>query len=1407
MIKKLLMAAAVLSAVLAFGQTVHMAGREVSNVFSGATNQFTNGVQFGPLLVVSLPALPNGSILWASDGNAGTSPCTGGGTGAFAYRVSGVWACGNTIVAGLPTGVVAGSVCASNGIGLPCVYQTKPVIDVRDYGVIGNGANDDTAALQNAINAGCGTGSTPGAMVITPKGAQIVITSSITNPAGCEGLLFDGQSATGQAGFSTTIIWKGGSGGYPFSLNRIRDSIFRNFTINVFNTSNEPNGCFILDENSGSGITSHNLFENISCGMPGSMQNTNFAGVLVCPNAPGNCEQQIFVDFDMACGGGSLTDTSNGVGFKINKVAGAAQPFYVQILRSEVSGCSHGVEVNANARQVIIDGGNYGSNYHSVYLNSGNGVVLENVVTTQDISSSVYLNGYAGILEVKNNAFTGGGANVIDVTNASAGLSLTVEDNNFGGVPIFTGTALGGSYSGYLWVKGNTNFPAPCPTQATGSFGTFLRNIPTSGTCDDLYVGSPGAMNFGFASRNDGVNNSPAVRFEGAYQNSGTPTFATDYWQLQNVVGAGTNGSSKLTLTHAGTSSTTTPLDLTGASVVQVASLIVNGVGSGITFGTGMGNVNQITGPSDQPFQIATQNNKNLVLAPNGTGQLIVNSVATSPTTAPVCPNGTGGAFTTTGCAGTTFNGGTVTNPTNFTSTVAIAGPRPWIDVTNPTYGADPTGAADSTAAINSAIAACAGGTVLFPPGTYKHTSQLTFGTSCTLLGLGPLGGATILKSYNSTGGFPGASGSVIISASNFTMSNLVYNGNYNAQTAATGVTNGTTTFTVSSGTPFSSSNTGQTISIVGGLASGNLPLTTTVTFVNSTTLTLASCGAGCSTASGLTWYLGYGGPCITDATNNTNLHIRNNQMFGCSNTMLTLTASGAGGTGVNTFDILNNTITGSAIAPAAINLQETILNGKINDNFLDCSLCTGPGYNTLGFESQGLTTNISNLEISRNTIAIPVAQTNGLTWGIQGGNFNAYASTNIQILDNYIYAVGSGTGTSSSGCISLQGVINSVINGNICDFKGIFAYYTGYEFIGGSGVTITGNTFNTETAGGNGSIVLSGSSSHTISGNTFNGWGANGSASGFNSAVAMGVPFAAVAINSCSETGNVATYVANAAIGQLQPGITVYFAGTFTPAGYGGGPYLMQNANYVRGGSTTTFSVILPTTGLGACTVEGTVNGGDFNNNVTGNTFNFPVGLYGAITSPLYGLQFRGTPSGSYVSNNRVCNNIFNGPGTAAAAGTGLTFQTVISDSNVVCENTFQNLPVGIQASGGTNNNILNNTYTNVTTVFNGTTGIFTTQNDFLAAANLTAGFGSTATVSGSTNSFTITASGTGQTTTPGFTALIPAFATGLNCWITDQTTAVTAKQTAGNTTTVTFTFSAAPTAGDVLRGGCSSI
>ena len=74
-------------------------------------------------------------------------------------------------------------------------------------------------------------------------------------------------------------------------------------------------------------------------------------------------------------------------------------------------------------------------------------------------------------------------------------------------------------------------------------------------------------------------------------------------------------------------------------------------------------------------------------------------------------------------------------------------------NVKSPTYGALGNGTTDDSSAIQAAITAAtvAGGTVFFPPGTYRYTVPLNMATNVNLLGVGT--GASVLKLDHATNG------------------------------------------------------------------------------------------------------------------------------------------------------------------------------------------------------------------------------------------------------------------------------------------------------------------------------------------------------------------------------------------------------------------------------------------------------------------------------------------------------------------------------------------------------------------------------------------------------------------------------------------------------------------------------
>ena len=138
----------------------------------------------------------------------------------------------------------------------------------------------------------------------------------------------------------------------------------------------------------------------------------------------------------------------------------------------------------------------------------------------------------------------------------------------------------------------------------TGSGAVVLASSPT-------LLGTPVV---GLISYTVGISNSPALTIAGSYENTAGPTYAEDSWTIQDVVGAGVNGTSVLTFTHSGSS---------GASFISVPALTATGTVQGATLtATGALNVgtNQLIASSSGI--ITTYGG--VVTAANGVGSILV---------------------------------------------------------------------------------------------------------------------------------------------------------------------------------------------------------------------------------------------------------------------------------------------------------------------------------------------------------------------------------------------------------------------------------------------------------------------------------------------------------------------------------------------------------------------------------------------------------------------------------------------------------------------------------------------------------------------------------------------------------------------------------------------------------------
>lgn len=433
--------------------------------------------------------------------------------------------------------------------------QSKPVIDVRDKGVKGDGVTDDTAAWNAVIAAACPAFSNRPTMIIAPPNSLWLISSTISF-RGCQGLIFDGQQSQGQStqgGNASSFIWGGAAGGGPVvAINQTRDSVFKDFQIAMANGhgTNHANVGLDIDETGTiSGITTNNSFENIV--IYDEDQNASFVGIRIGNVAPSNVEEQVFERMMVSCAGPTATANNNGIAFLLGPSGTGSQPNYTFFHNSQVTNCSQAFHVRGNISVADLDGGLMGNNYNDLYMEGGRNVRFHNF-ESQVTTAPIYIAGNAGDLTLENNGFDGDGATGVDLTTASSGFRLYASHNIFSNTtttPITPNTG-GASVS----LLQNNAYPTTClDVTPSGASASSQFDTAAGAPCSNVTVMNP-TLHSTLKTSTVVAGNSPFNDLCGSYQNSGTSRFASDCWTWQNVVANGLNPSTVLTLTHTGSS-------------------------------------------------------------------------------------------------------------------------------------------------------------------------------------------------------------------------------------------------------------------------------------------------------------------------------------------------------------------------------------------------------------------------------------------------------------------------------------------------------------------------------------------------------------------------------------------------------------------------------------------------------------------------------------------------------------------------------------------------------------------------------------------------------------------------------------------------------------------------------------
>ena len=176
----------------------------------------TLGAQLGPVFFANLPTgTIDGAVLYVQDGSV-TNPCTGGGTGAFAYRVLGAWNCSAASSSSIPAGTLNHLV----------IYTSSSAIGSDAALTDSGGTLGYTGGVFNATNSTSFTIQTAGGFNITETGTnkaanwnisgQLTVNTGTSLAAGLDGL---GEtrvtgSPTGEAKTGGNFaVWAGNAAG------------------------------------------------------------------------------------------------------------------------------------------------------------------------------------------------------------------------------------------------------------------------------------------------------------------------------------------------------------------------------------------------------------------------------------------------------------------------------------------------------------------------------------------------------------------------------------------------------------------------------------------------------------------------------------------------------------------------------------------------------------------------------------------------------------------------------------------------------------------------------------------------------------------------------------------------------------------------------------------------------------------------------------------------------------------------------------------------------------------------------------------------------------------------------------------------------------------------------------------
>jgi hypothetical protein len=253
-------------------------------------------------------------------------------------------------------------ICVAQTQRQPPGTSTSTVVDIRAYGVAGDGVADDTAAF----NAAC-AGAADGTQIVIPGNLAIRITDTVrcSNKASLsiKGLSVPGQDHVGNA----RIVWDGADGGTMLALNRVDGGVIENLYFLAASPCSAEAGshaanAIVLDQAGPSGhiMTNYYVRHNTMHSCEGGKR---FVGVSLSPVSFSNVEHMTVSENTIFC---SFRGKDGGVGIRIGNNANAKGE---QFDRNNITGCTWGIGAtngswSANANQMQSNGiAFYNDNY------------------------------------------------------------------------------------------------------------------------------------------------------------------------------------------------------------------------------------------------------------------------------------------------------------------------------------------------------------------------------------------------------------------------------------------------------------------------------------------------------------------------------------------------------------------------------------------------------------------------------------------------------------------------------------------------------------------------------------------------------------------------------------------------------------------------------------------------------------------------------------------------------------------------------------------------------------------------------------------------------------------------------------------------------------------------------------